>query len=432
MILYTPRLCNSVAFAAMIAALLFAAAGCATSPEEEVESGDRTGRPGQAFLDLDDMTAEDRLEAMTLRQKIGQRFVIYVPRAFGRAATTGPSRAGVDETARYISLVKATAPAGVIVYPWNYSDRYELIRLTDKLQRLSRYNAVGGRFLIAGDQEGGRVAAFRFRELPRFPSAADVARQAADPTITQREKAPGGAEPASEDALEYVRSVSYVLGRDLRSVGINMNFAPVLDLSEPRTRTIIGDRSFGTDPETVAAYGVAYADSMLTAGVIPTVKHFPGHGVTDVDSHGRLPIVEMTQEDLWTHDLVPFRAAIGADVPAIMTAHILFPSIDPEYPVTISEVFLRDILREQLDYEGVVVSDGLSMGALADNYEIDVVLERALRLDVDLILIHDRYDFLEIVERVERLIVTDRVRVSDIERGALRVLRLKERHNLLE
>ena len=134
--------------------------------------------------------------------------------------------------------------------------------------------------------------------------------------------------------------------------------------------------------------------------------------MTDVDSHGRLPIVELTKEDLWNRDLVPFRAAIDAGVPAIMTAHILFPAIDPEYPVTMSGVFLQDILRGQLEYEGVVVSDGLTMGALADNYEIDVVLERALRFDVDLILINDRYDFLEIVERVERLIATDRVRVS--------------------
>jgi beta-N-acetylhexosaminidase len=139
----------------------------------------------------------------------------------------------------------------------------------------------------------------------------------------------------------------------------------------------------------------------------------------------------MTLEDLRRRDLFPFQSAVDAGVPAIMTAHILFPGIDPDYPVTISEVFLQDILRTEMGYEGVVVSDGLSMGALADNYEIDLVLERALRLDVDLILLHDRYDFTEILERVEQLIADGRIQKTDIERGAFRVLQLKEQYGLL-
>ncbi|MFW5796073.1 MAG: glycoside hydrolase family 3 N-terminal domain-containing protein, partial [Alkalispirochaeta sp.] len=181
----------------------------------------------------------------------------------------------------------------------------------------------------------------------------------------------------------------------------------------------------------VATLGVGYVEGMTAAGVIPTVKHFPGHGVTRVDSHGRLPVVEMTRAELAASHLLPFVDAVEAGVPAIMTAHILFPAIDPDFPVTISDVFLREILRDELGFEGVVVSDGLSMGALADNYDTDLVLERALTLDVDLILLHDRYDYLAIIDRVERLIADGRVSVSDVERGALRVLRLKERFGLL-
>lgn len=372
--------------------------------------GDRSRTSGLTAVEIAGLTPEERLAAMSLRQKIGQRFIVYVPRGFGSTSSSGD-----DPTREYISLVKRSAPAGMIIYPWNFSDAAELRRLTAKLQNLSRYNLLGGQFLIAGDQEGGRVAVYRFRDLPRFPAAADVAEQAAQ----------------VPEYARYIESVAYITGSDLHSLGFNTNLAPVVDLSEGSRRTIIGDRSYGTDPETVGAYGVSYISGMMKSGVIPTVKHFPGHGVTNIDSHGRLPIVEITREDLWERDILPFRLAIEAGVPAVMTAHILFPAIDPSYPVTISETFLIDILRDDLGYEGVVVSDGLSMGALADNYEIDLVLERAIRLDVDLILIHDRYDFLQIVSRVEDLLDSGRIEVADIERGTLRVLRLKERFGLL-
>ena len=242
----------------------------------------------------------------------------------------------------------------------------------------------------------------------------------------------GSRPPAGEGAAaQYLRSVAYITGHDLASLGVNINFAPVLDLTDRPDRSIIGDRSWGNDPAVVANLATAYIDGITAAGVIPTVKHFPGHGVTRVDSHGRLPIVDMTRDDLRRRDLVPFQHAIDGGAPAIMTAHILFPGIDPDYPVTISEIFLHDILRTEMGYDGVVVSDGLSMGALADNYDIDLVLERALRLDVDLILLHDRYDFGEILERVERLIADGRIQKTDIERGAFRVLQLKEQYGLL-
>lgn len=408
---------------ALVVVLILAVAGCAGGPtidESRVDDGARSGLTDRSLP----TTPAERLKAMSLREQIGQRFIIYVPRDFGA------SIAGGDVARDYVALVKEGAPAGMIVYPWNYADRDDLIRLTDKLQRLAPYNPLGGKFLIAADQEGGRVAAYRFRDLPRFPSAADVARQAtADVSRLGAAREDRVPPPADGD---YVRSVAYITGRDLASVGISFNFAPVVDLSATADRSIIGDRSWGGDAETVASFATAYLDGMLAAGVIPTIKHYPGHGVTRVDSHGRLPIVDMTERELRSTHLIPFERAIEAGAPAVMTAHILFPEIDPKFPVTISERFLHDILRRDLGFDGVVVSDGLSMGALADNYDIDLVLERALRLDVDLILLHDRYDFREIVQRVERLLEDGRVRAVDIERGALRVLQLKAKYGLLE
>lgn len=165
--------------------------------------------------------------------------------------------------------------------------------------------------------------------------------------------------------------------------------------------------------------------------MIATAKHFPGHGVTIVDSHGRLPVVDMTWEQLRATHLKPFEAAIAADVPAIMTAHLLFPSIDPDYAVTISRVFLQNRLREELEYTGVVVSDALSMAAMADNYDLDLILERALRYDVDLLLLNAGFNYPDILRRVDDLLAQGRITEDDINRGARRVLHLKARYGLL-
>ncbi len=405
-------------------------AGCVTGPADGLTE-DAVVHPGERTP----LGVEERLAAMSLREKLGQRFLISVPRGFGRDQTHVSSTAGYDTSRSsgaqsYVSLLKEGVPAGMIVYPWNYRDRRELQELTKKLQNLATETPLGGSFLIAADQESGRVAAYRFFDLPRFPSAAVMARQAG--AYAGACAGDNAHVSATADAMEYIRSQAYITGWDLRTLGININFAPVLDLTDRPDRSIIGDRSWGPDPEFASALAIAYLEGLTRAGTIATVKHFPGHGVTRVDSHGRLPVVDMTMDDLARRDLKPFVTAIGENVPAIMTAHILFPLIDPDYPVTISEVFLHDLLRNELEYQGVVVSDGLSMGALADNYDINLVLERALRYDVDLILLHDRYDYRDILERVEGLVATGRVTEDDIDRGVRRVLRLKEQYGLLE
>jgi len=405
-----------ILFALLLVAVF---SGCVGIDETVRDGSEAPARMDRDLAAIATMGPRERLSHMTLREKIGQRFIIYVPRSF-------PSG---DGARRYATVLKEGVPAGMIIYPWNYTSRPDLEALTAKLQRMNAGNVPGGRLLIAADQEGGRVAAYRFLDLPRFPSAARIAAQAVRPA--DAENRPGEGPLISTADPEYLRSVAYITGRDLASLGISMNYAPVLDLTDRPDRSIIGDRSWGNDPAVVSTLGVGYVEGMIAAGVIPTVKHFPGHGVTRVDSHGRLPVVEMTRDELAASHLRPFADAVNAGVPAIMTAHILFPAIDPDFPVTISEVFLRDILRDDLGFEGVVVSDGLSMGALADNYDTDLVLQRALTLDVDLILLHDRYDYLEIIDQVERLIAEGLVSVSDIERGALRVLQLKERFGLL-
>ena len=370
-------------------------AGCVGAPVPDApEPPEETTPAGMA------QPAELAYREMTLQERIAQRFVIAVPRGF--AADGEASRA-------FVTTLSETPPAGVILYPWNYTSRNEVIRITDKMQHA--VTAVGApELLISVDQEGGRVAAFRFADIVRTPSAAAMARHN-DP--------------------DFIEAAAYTVGVELRSMGITMNYAPVLDVPDRQDDSIIGDRAWSDDAEVVRTLTPAYLAGMERAGVIATAKHFPGHGVTIVDSHGRLPVVDMTWEQLRATHLKPFEAAIAADVPAIMTAHLLFPVIDPDYAVTISGVFLQDRLREEMDYTGVVVSDALSMAAMADNYDLDLILERAIRYDVDLLLLNAGFSYPEILRRVDRLLEEERITEDDINRGARRVLQLKARYGLL-
>jgi beta-N-acetylhexosaminidase len=370
-----------------------------TPPEERYPRlvDARTPQVEPAAAAQPDESVERLLRSLSLRKRIGQRFIAPVQ---GTRLTYGAG-----------SIITDVTPAGFIIYPWNFRSADEVRTLTESLQFLAQQVTPGIGLLLCTDQEGGRVDTFRFDDLVRFPSAASIGRLR-DPDL--------------------VRSAAYITGTQLRRLGVNMNLAPVLDIYETADDSIIGDRSFGGDPWLVASYVMPYLQGAREAGVIATAKHFPGHGVTAVDSHSELPIVATTLDQLAHRDLIPFVTAIESGVEVIMTAHVLFENIDPFFPATLSQVFLRDILREELAYDGVVMTDGLEMGAIRDNYSLDESLIRLFTLDVDLILLYTEYDVVDLVERVERLHRDGLITADDIDRGVRRVLRLKLRHGLAE
>jgi beta-N-acetylhexosaminidase len=345
---------------------------------------------------VSDRTVTAIMERMTLRQRIGQRFITFVPGT--------RLRDGADQ------IIRAVNPAGFIVYPWNFESASEARVLINTLQFYASAYQPGVSLLVAADQEGGRVRALRFPELVTLPSAA-VLGSLRDP--------------------QAIAAAAYLNSRQIRELGVNMNLAPVLDLYRRADESIIGDRSFGADPLTVADYVAPYLEASRQAGVIATAKHFPGHGVTTVDSHIELPVVRMEDSELSVGPLVPFVRAIEHGVPAIMTAHLVFSDIDPDYPVTISEVFMHDILRGELGYEGVVITDGLEMGAMSENFDLETTLIRLFRYDVDLILLYTRYDVVEVVKTVERLVVEGKISREEVDRGVRRVLQLKQAYGLL-
>ncbi len=248
---------------------------------------------------------------------------------------------------------------GVIFFGRNVGSAAEVAELTAAIKRRAE------RPLITSvDQEGGNVARLREGFTP-IPAMRTVGRA---------------------DDAELSFSLGKVIGRELRAVGFDLNYAPVLDVDTNPDNPVIGPRAFGPKAEAVSWHGLAVIAGLCASGVAACAKHFPGHGDTLQDSHQELPRVEHGPERLESVELVPFKAAVKASAPAIMTAHVVFKAIDPEWPATMSFPVLRDLLRNRLGYEGLVVTDDLEMKAIADNYALEDVVVRGLNAGVDMFL----------------------------------------------
>jgi beta-N-acetylhexosaminidase len=204
--------------------------------------------------------------------------------------------------------------------------------------------------LVAIDEEGGDVTRLEVRTGSSFP---------------------GNHALGAVDDVDLTRAVAHELGRRLAACGVNLNWAPSADVNSNPSNPVIGVRSFGADPELVARHTAAYVTGLQAAGVAACTKHFPGHGDTAVDSHHALPRIDAESSVLERRELLPFRAAIAAGTRAVMSAHILVPTLDPDHPATLSLRILTDLLRGQLGYDGLIVTDGMEMQAIAATYGIE-------------------------------------------------------------
>jgi beta-N-acetylhexosaminidase len=238
------------------------------------------------------------------------------------------------------ALLSDLQPAGVILFKSNF--RHDLpyedwLQIHARLVADIRVATAREQMLIAIDHEGGRVCRTPV-PVTRFSYAAQWAGQAAE--------------------------VGRAMGRELASLGINLSFAPVLDIHTNPKNPVIGPRAFGETPEAVIAAALPFLEAMQSEKVLACGKHFPGHGDTSIDSHVGLPLQTIGLDELRARELRPFAAAIRAGIPMIMTSHILYPAIDPGLPVTLSRRFLTEILRDQLGFLGVAISDDIGMGAM--------------------------------------------------------------------
>ena len=291
---------------------------------------------------------------------------------------------------------------GVCVFGSNIQSPAQLRALTDEIY------AANPKAIIAIDEEGGDVTRLHYATGSPLPGNALLGRI---------------------DDLDYTRETASRIGWDLRRVGVNLDFAPDVDVNSNPDNPVIGTRSFGTSPEAAAAQTIAWTRGLQSAGVAACAKHFPGHGDTSQDSHLALPIVDRSLAELEQRELVPFVAAIEAGTKTIMSSHIMLPQLDAERPATLSRRILQGLLRDQLGFTGVIVSDALDMAGASATIGIPEAAVRALHAGCDLLCIGSQTAD-DDVEEIERAVLAaieagrlDGARVRD---AADRVIRLAD------
>jgi beta-N-acetylhexosaminidase len=311
---------------------------------------------------------------------------------------------GLEPTPEIVELIRRRHVGGVILFTRNIHDAHQTQKLTTTLQRIAREAGHPYPLLIAIDQENGLV-----RRL--------------GPDSTSF---PGNMALGAIGSEEAAFAVARATGEELRALGINMNLAPVADVNNNPANPLIGVRSFGEDPDRVARLVDATVRGYAAAGVIATLKHFPGHGDTAVDSHRSLPVVPFGLDRLDRMELVPFRQGIAAGVDCVMTAHMLLSQLDAALPATLSPAVIGGLLRERLGFNGVAMSDCLEMQAISDGVGVPQGAVLALAAGLDLVLVSHRYDRqVATIDAVIRALDEGRLADTRIGQAAERVLQLK-------
>ncbi|MGW2646646.1 glycoside hydrolase family 3 protein [Streptomyces sp. NPDC001393] len=360
---------------------------------------------------------ESRLRAlisrMTLQEKVGQLFVM---RVYGHSATA-PDQADIDANLKEIGvrtaaeLIAKYRVGGIIYFTWTHNTRdpHQIAGLSDGIQQASLDQPRGLPVLIATDQEHGAVCRVG-KPATLFPGAMAL-----------------GAAGSRADA----HTLGRISGAELRAMGINQDYSPDADVNVNPANPVIGVRSFGADPDAVAALVAAEVKGYQASRVAATAKHFPGHGDTATDSHTGFPVITHSREVWEKLDAVPFRAAIAAGIDCIMTAHIQFPALDDSGdPATLSPPILTGILRGELGYDGVVITDSLGMEGVRTKYGDDRVPVLALKAGVDQLLNPPSLDVAW--NAVLRAVQDGELTEARLDESILRILRMKARLGLFD
>lgn len=367
----------------------------ATSPEEPPTTEEAAGtvnhepsqqdeNSGGAATAARESMAEEVGE-MSLREMVGQMFVVSV---------TG------TEPDYYIEkMIQERNVGGVLLFGYNMQSGVQTQTLVDSLQGLALGTEPAIPLFVAVDQEGGEIASA--------------------PWVTPQ---PPAAEIGARGNLEEVRRVSEQIGTELREVGVNTNFAPIVDTG---FGAAIGVRSYGEDPALVSQMGAAAVEGFEEAGVVSAAKHFPNHGVATVDSHVGFPVVEHDLETILSYDLPPFRAAVEAGVPMVMVGHLVYPAIDSERPASLSPQAIR-LLREELDFDGVVVTDDLSMAAASGEGSPAEAAVAAVKAGNDLMILSgSAQEQADAYEAVLAAIESGEIPEEQVKRSVARIVKTK-------
>jgi len=347
------------------------------------------------------------LASMTLEDKVGQLFMAH---AYGTTADTqNPADVAANQRMYGVDnaqeLIEKYRPGGIIYFAWTNSVQNpdQIAKLSNGIQDAALAQPSGVPSLVGIDQEGGIVARI-------------------GPPATQL---PGNMALGAGRSAADAETAAAVNGDELAAMGINWNFAPVADVNADPANPVIGVRSFSEDPGLAATLTAAQTRGYTSTGIAGAAKHFPGHGDTATDSHTGLPVVDHTRAEWERMDRPPFQAAIDAGVPAIMTAHISLPALDPSGdPATLSEPIMTGILREEMGYDGVVITDALDMAGASATYGNDRVPVLALKAGVDMLLMPPEFDvaYHAVLDAVESGELTE----ERIDTSVRRILTLKQ------
>ncbi|MFF8264771.1 glycoside hydrolase family 3 N-terminal domain-containing protein [Streptomyces virginiae] len=401
----------AAAAAAATAAGTVAASGTArTAAADTADALNPEGPPGRRPDRAGLRRAVDR---MSLAEKVGQ---LFVSRAYGHSATA-PDPADAEQNQALFGvrtaaeLVSRYHLGGIVYFAWAHNTRtpQQIAALSTGLQQAALTSGARIPLLLSTDQEHGAVARIG-RPATLFPGAMAL-----------------GASGSAADARRAAR----IAGSELAAMGIRQDYAPVADVNVNPANPVIGVRSFGSDPRAVAGLAAAQVRGYQGAGVAATAKHFPGHGDTETDSHVGLPVMRHTRAEWEELDEPPFRAAVEAGVDAVMTAHIVFPALDPSGdPATLSRPIVTGILRERLGFQGVVVTDALDMAGVRQKYGDDRVPVLALLAGCDQLL--NPPDLPLAHRSVLAAVGSGELTEARIDESVLRILEVKSRRGLFD
>ena len=350
-----------------------------------------------SFWSLAGVDEEAALDALLARmgpdERLGQLFML--------------SYGGEEPTPLLYSWIRRRGLGGVKIFGWNADDTGKLAAAIEAIQNAAENGPLDVPPFVATDQEGGWIRHVR-----------------GSTSVTPGNMAIG----ASGWPSDAYRS-AYYIGVELAALGVTMNFAPTVDLATRPESTIIGPRAFSSDPTETGILAAAWARGMADAGVLATAKHYPGHGDTELDSHGILPVIDIDEETLWNRELVPYRMLAAEGVPGVMSGHLAFPRISgSNEPASLSRHFIQELLRERMGYDGLVITDDLMMSGAASPGGLSETCELAIRAGND-ILMFSRTLALDDAAwaRLARLYRSDASFKARVDESARRVLRAKLR-----
>lgn len=333
----------------------------------------------------------ETISNMSLDEKIGQLVIS------GFYGTT------LDEN--ILKLIKEDKISGVILFNRNVKNSSTLLSLNNSLKESNKNNKLP--LFISVDEEGGLVTRMP-KDIKRLPTNKYIG-------------------SLNNNDLSY--KVGEILGEQLSFFGFNMNFAPVLDINSNSNNPVIGDRSFSNNKDIVANLGASTMKGIQSKNIISVVKHFPGHGNTSVDSHINLSVVNYDINRLNSFEFVPFKTAIQNRADAVMVGHILLPKIDNKYPSSMSYEIVTNILRKDLGFNGLVVSDDMTMGAITKNYSIEEAAVKSINAGVDLLLVCQKYENTEnVLKALKEAVLNGTISKERLDNALYNIISIKKKY----